>query len=110
MSFWAFWKELAPSLLPRSGAAGRQPAAGPRGSLALDGAATGLACRVVAVHSPDGVPDWGRWLAEIGFLPGEHVTVTARSPWGGDPMVVRIGQSTFALRRAEAACVQVQAL
>ena len=28
---------------------------------------------------------------------------------GGDPLVVRIGQSTFALRRAEAACVRVAA-
>ena len=26
---------------------------------------------------------------------------------GGDPMVVRVGQSTFAMRRAEAACVSV---
>jgi ferrous iron transport protein A len=26
---------------------------------------------------------------------------------GGDPLVVRIGVSTFALRRAEAACVRV---
>ena len=40
--------------------------------------------------------------------PGERVTVPARSAWGGDPLVVRIGQSTFALRRAEAACVHVE--
>ena len=43
-------------------------------------------------------------------LPGEQVTVTARSLWGGDPMVVRVGQSTFALRRAEAACVRVESM
>jgi len=109
MSFWASWITQAPALLPRSGAAGRQPAK-PRLPLALDTAGTGVECRVLAVHSPDGVPDWARWLAEIGFIPGEPVTVTARSPWGGDPMVVRIGQSTFALRRAEAACVQVEPL
>ncbi|ODU98987.1 MAG: iron transporter FeoA [Rubrivivax sp. SCN 70-15] len=77
---------------------------------ALDRAAIGQACRVVAVHAPEGAPDWGRWLSEIGFLPGERVTVTARSVWGGDPMVVRVGQSTFALRRAEAACVEIEAL
>ena len=29
---------------------------------------------------------------------------------GGDPLVVRIGGSTFALRRAEAAAVRVQRL
>ncbi|MDE1948011.1 MAG: ferrous iron transport protein A [Burkholderiales bacterium] len=78
------------------------------GALALDGAATGQACRVVAVESPAGLPEWGRWLAEIGFMPGERVAITARSAWGGDPMVVRVGQSTFALRRAEAACVRVE--
>ena len=34
----------------------------------------------------------------------------ARSMPGGDPLVVRVGLSTFALRRAEAACVMVEAL
>ncbi|MFY9509624.1 MAG: FeoA family protein [Rubrivivax sp.] len=76
----------------------------------LHDAPTGQPLRIVAVHSPEQLPDWGRWLAEIGFLPGEPVAVTARSVWGGDPLVVRVGSSTFALRRAEAACVQVQAL
>ncbi len=75
----------------------------------LDRAPTGVDGRVVSVEAPAGQPDWGRWLAEIGFLPGERVSVRARS-LGGDPLVVRIGSSTFALRRAEAACVQVQAL
>ncbi len=106
MAFWTFWKDLSPTLLPRAhaGTALRpQPA-----PVSLDVADTGLGCRVLSVASPAGQPDWGRWLAEIGFLPGEQVTVTARSAWGGDPMVVRIGTSTFALRRAEAACVQVQ--
>jgi ferrous iron transport protein A len=49
-----------------------------------------------------------RQLADIGFVPGEPVTVLARAWPGGDPMVVRVGQSRFALRRAEAACVRVQ--
>ena len=67
-------------------------------------------CRVVEVDAPAGAPDWGRWLADIGFVPGERVQVMARAPWGGDPLVVRIGQSTFALRGAEAACVRVAPL
>jgi ferrous iron transport protein A len=62
---------------------------------------------VTAVTPPPGVPEWGTWLEDIGFLPGERVTLMAKAALGGDPMVVRIGQSTFALRRAEAACVQV---
>jgi ferrous iron transport protein A len=27
---------------------------------------------------------------------------------GGDPLVVRVGMSTFALRRAEARCIQIE--
>jgi ferrous iron transport protein A len=62
--------------------------------------------RVVA---PDDVPEWAQRLEEIGFIPGERVVVMARGAPGGDPMVVRVGLSTFALRRAEAACVHLAA-
>lgn len=48
-------------------------------------------------------------LLEIGFLPGEPVRVIARGLPGGDPMAVRVGHTTFALRRHEAAMVRVQA-
>lgn len=47
-------------------------------------------------------------LVEIGFLPGQPVRVVARAAGGGDPIAVRIGRSTFALRRGEAALVQVR--
>ena len=47
-------------------------------------------------------------LLEIGFVPGETVQVLARGAWGGDPLAVRVGQATFALRHQEAAMVQVQ--
>lgn len=62
---------------------------------------------VVAVHAPAAAPEWAGWLEEIGFLPGERVMLMARAALGGDPLVVRIGQSTFALRAAEAACVEL---
>lgn len=62
---------------------------------------------VQAVQPPPGAPEWLRWLEDIGFLPGERVCVLSRAQPGDDPMRVRIGQSTFALRRAEAACVAV---
>ena len=65
---------------------------------------------VVDVRVPDAMPEWGRWLEEIGFIPGEPVCLLARALPGGDPLVVRIGSSTFALRRAEAACVLVEAV
>ena len=69
----------------------------------------GQAMRVHSVQAPVHAPEWADWLAEIGFLPGEAVKILSRGLPGGDPLVVRIGQSTFALRRAEAACVQVLA-
>ncbi len=46
-------------------------------------------------------------LVEIGFLPGQPVRVLARAAAGGDPIAVRVGRSTFALRRREAALVHV---
>lgn len=49
-------------------------------------------------------------LLEIGFLPGEAVRVVARGGLGGNPIAVRVGQATFALRCREASMVQVQAV
>jgi ferrous iron transport protein A len=47
-------------------------------------------------------------LLEIGFLPGEQVRVIALGRPGRDPLAVRVGHTTFALRRREAALVQVR--
>ena len=47
-------------------------------------------------------------LMEIGFLPGEQVRVLATGFPGADPLAIRVGQATFALRRDEAAFVLVQ--
>ncbi len=73
----------------------------------LDQLALHLPAVVRQVTPPPELQDWAIWLAEIGFLPGESVRVIARGAPGGDPLVVRIGDSTFALRKAEAACVRV---
>ena len=67
----------------------------------------GNRCIVHAVHAPEHAPEWRQWLEEIGFIAGEQVTMMAKGLPGGDPLVVRVGTSTFALRRAEAACVRV---
>ena len=48
-------------------------------------------------------------LAELGFVQGEPVRVVAKGPVGGDPLLVQIGYTRFALRRTEAARVMVQA-
>jgi ferrous iron transport protein A len=76
----------------------------------LDLASIGLPLTVQHVQAPPVAPEWGRWLEELGFIFGERVMLMARALPGGDPLVVRVGQSTFALRRAEAACVRVSAV
>ena len=64
-------------------------------------------CSVSEVVAPKDAPQWAHWLAEMGFLPGEPVKVLARAFPHGDPLVVRVGDSTFALHRAEAECIHV---
>jgi ferrous iron transport protein A len=49
-------------------------------------------------------------LLEIGFLPGETVRVVARSFPRNDPIAVRVGHTTFALRSREAALIRVRTL
>lgn len=48
-------------------------------------------------------------LAELGFLPGESLTVLRRGPGGREPIAVQVGDTVFALRAIEASCVQVVA-
>jgi ferrous iron transport protein A len=48
-----------------------------------------------------------RRLLELGFVPGEALEVVAAVWPGGDPIAVRLGGTTFALRRREARSVLV---
>lgn len=73
----------------------------------LADAATGDVFTVSQVIAPAATPEWALQLEDIGFLPGERVAIMARGMPGGDPLVVRVGLSTFALRLDEAACIQV---
>lgn len=72
--------------------------------------AIGEKCVVRQLIAPLGMPEWLMQLEDIGFITGEPVTLMARGAFGGDPLVIRIGLSTFALRKAEAACVLVDVL
>jgi ferrous iron transport protein A len=76
-------------------------------TLRLDELDIGQAMTVQRIAAAEHAPEWSGWLQEIGFLPGERVMLMARGFPGGDPLVVRVGMSTFALRAAEAACVHV---
>jgi ferrous iron transport protein A len=64
---------------------------------------------VGAVHAPPERAEWRQHLEDLGFVAGERVMLLARGAFGGDPLVVRVGLSTYALRRAEAACVALAA-
>jgi ferrous iron transport protein A len=46
-------------------------------------------------------------LVEIGFIAGERIKVVAHGHPGREPIAVRIGNTTFALRRFEAQCIRV---
>ena len=63
--------------------------------------------RVVRVKPAEHDSPMARQLEEIGFITGERVQVLSKALFGGDPMVVRIGVSTFALRRAEAQLIEI---
>jgi ferrous iron transport protein A len=55
----------------------------------------------------DGGIDVSRRLMELGFVPGERIRMLKRGLPGG-PLAVKVGQSTFALRRFEAALISIQ--
>ena len=47
-------------------------------------------------------------LRDLGFVKGEPVRIVALGPVGAEPLLVQIGYTRFALRRAEAARVRVR--
>ncbi len=55
----------------------------------------------------DAGADVSRRLMELGFVPGERIRMLKRGLPGG-PVAVKVGQSTFALRRFEAALISIQ--
>jgi len=66
--------------------------------------ASGVVTAVEDAHSADPI---ARRLRELGFVNGEPVRVVARGPIGGDPLLVQIGFTRFALRKSEAARITV---
>ncbi|MDB5747287.1 MAG: ferrous iron transporter [Massilia sp.] len=74
----------------------------------LDTLKVGQSATVIhlAPTAQDGV-DLPRRLMELGFVPGERIRMLMRGLPGG-PVAVKIGESTFALRKFEAALVSIQ--
>jgi ferrous iron transport protein A len=61
--------------------------------------------RVDDAHASDPI---AQRLRDLGFVDGEPLRVVAIGPMGGDPLLIQIGSTRFALRRAEAARVSVR--
>lgn len=61
-----------------------------------------------AQHGPEAqMREISRRLKELGFVAGESIRVLHRGYFGGEPVAVRVGHSTFALRNFEAALIGV---
>lgn len=75
----------------------------------LDTLAAGQSGTVIHL-APDGQhgdAHVSRRLMELGFVPGERIRMLRRGFTGG-PLAIKVGQSTFALRRFEAALVSIK--
>ncbi len=59
-------------------------------------------------HPASGIDAIAQRLKELGFVPGEQVRLISVAPFGGDPLLVQIGFTRFALRRSEALRVVVE--
>jgi len=65
-------------------------------------------CSHAAPHAPEAqLTEISRRLKELGFVAGESIRVLDRGYFGGEPVAVRVGQSTFALRNFEAALIGI---
>jgi ferrous iron transport protein A len=58
-------------------------------------------------HGPN--DNIARRLRELGFVNGEQVEIVAKGLMGAEPLLVQVGFTRFALRRAEAARVRLRA-
>lgn len=67
----------------------------------------GSAAVVIRVDERESGDTIAQRLRDLGFVAGEPVRIVARGPIGADPLLVQIGYTRFALRRAEAARVQI---
>lgn len=47
-------------------------------------------------------------LESLGFVPGTQVQVITKGVFGGDPILIQIGFTRFALRKTEAEKIEIQ--
>jgi ferrous iron transport protein A len=67
----------------------------------------GQTARVLGIQSQGPLDSIALRLLDLGFVAGEQVSCVTTAPFGGDPLLVQIGFTRFALRKSEAARVLV---
>ena len=79
--------------------------------VALDDLPIGTPAQIVAVDWQGLASEETLRLHSLGFEPGSQVAVAYRGVFGGrDPLAIRIGRMTVALRRSHARAVKVEPL
>lgn len=81
-------------------------------TVSLSDASKGFRGRVVRVGAADGpsapaLAELERRLVEIGFVEGAHIELLHEGFLGGDPIAVRVDDTTVAVRRRDARLVLV---
>lgn len=77
--------------------------------MTLDGLETGAAARIVAVEWSALAPDEAKRLQALGFDAGAEIAIAHRGIlFGRDPLAIRIGSMTVALRRSHARAIAVE--
>jgi ferrous iron transport protein A len=82
-------------------------------TLALGEAPVGFRGRIVALDMSRAhaaglpKPELERRLLELGFVEGAEVELLHQGLFGGDPIAIRVADSTIALRRREAMAIMV---
>ena len=69
---------------------------------------TGRHAVVAGVHETTPGDAVARRLRDLGFVAGETVRLVTRGPMGGEPLLVQVGFTRFAMRHAEAARIRLQ--
>ncbi|WP_417450689.1 FeoA family protein [Kordiimonas sp.] len=63
--------------------------------------------RIAHFEAPGGDESFADRLREVGFAENLEIEILHQSPFGRDPIAVRVGKMTIALRRNEANIVMV---
>ena len=78
--------------------------------MTLDALESGTAARIVAVDWPSLAEDEGKRLRALGVDEGAEVAVIHRGVFGTrDPLALRLGNMTIAIRRVHAKAIEVDA-